>query len=228
MIDGGPRHQQRRRQGRDRARGRRGRRPRQRCPRRRQPRSAGRPAGRPADHHRWQHDPAPLLVGSQLDRRRRQLHQGRWRRLCGRRWRRVDLDPEPGYGWHGQHGPAPDRDVSGDLHGDDRNRRHRGRALRRVARVPGRVLVPLADADGGGPGERSVRERDRADGHQDEARRSRDQGRDDRRAHRHRRRVQPSRRPRWKGSPSCSPSAARATTSPPATPASSPTAPPPS
>ena len=37
-------------------------------------------------------DPAPLLVGSQLDRCRRQPHPPRWRRLR-RRWRRrVDLD----------------------------------------------------------------------------------------------------------------------------------------
>ena len=41
--------------------------------------------------------------------------------------------PSPGFGGCGQHGPEAHRDVPGDLHGDDRDRRHRRRALQRVA-----------------------------------------------------------------------------------------------
>ena len=85
-------------------------------------------ARRAPDHDRRQHDPAPLLVGPQLDRRGGQLHQGRRRRLRRRRRRRVDLDPERRHGRRREHGPEADRDVPGDLHGDDRDRRHRRRS----------------------------------------------------------------------------------------------------
>ena len=109
---------------------------------------------------------------------------------------------------------------------DDRDGRHRGAALQRVARVPGRVLLHLADAHGRRPGERPVRRRDRPDGDEDEAGRSRDEGGVDRRLRGRPRRVQPARPPpsrAWRSWRRC---AARATSSLPATPASCPTAPP--
>ncbi len=111
----------------------------------------------------------------------------------------------------GRSRPRADRPVPGDLHGDDRDRRHRGRALQRLARVPGRVLARVAAAHGPRPGERAVRRRDRPDGDEDEARRQGNQGRDDRRLHRRSRRVQPAHRPRSRASPSSARSAARAT-----------------
>ena len=45
-----------------------------------------------SQYHRWQHHSAPLLVGSQLDRRRSQPHQARRRRRRSCWWRRVDHD----------------------------------------------------------------------------------------------------------------------------------------
>ena len=110
------------------------------------------------------HDPAPLLVGPERHRPGGQLHQGGRRRRGRRRRRRVDLDAEPRLRRPGQHGPGARGAVPGDLHGDDRDRRHRGRALRRQPRVPGRVLAAVAAAHGRRPGERPVRRRDRADG----------------------------------------------------------------
>ena len=49
--------------------------------------------------------------------------------------------PNPGFGGPANMDPKLERDVPGDLHGDDRDRRHRRRALRRQPRVPGRVLA---------------------------------------------------------------------------------------
>ncbi len=132
--------------------------------------------------------------------------------------------PGGGFGGTVNMDPKLTEMYPGDLHGDDRDRRHRRRALQRGARLPGRVLLPVADAHGTRSGERLVRGRDRPDGHQDEARRQGDQGRVDRRLRRHRRRNPTAPRPRSKVSRSCSPCVARATTSPWATPASSPTA----
>ena len=183
-------------------------------------------AGLPVDDGRGD-DPAALLVGPQRHRPGRQLHQGGRRRRRRRRRRRVDLHAQPGLRWPGEHGPGADRDVPGHLHGDDRDRRHRRRALRRQPRVPGRVLAAVPAAHGRRPGARAVRRGDRADGDEDEARRQRDQGGVDRRLRRRPRRVQPPVARRSRAWPSCSRSAARATTSRPATPASCPTAPPP-
>ena len=63
--------------------------------------------------------------------------------------------PNPGFGGSANMDPKLTRDVPGDLHGHDRDRRHRGRALRREPRVPGRVLAPVAAAHGRGPGARA-------------------------------------------------------------------------
>ena len=160
---GGARHQPRGGQVGRRARGRRGRLPRQRRPRRGEPRPARRPARRAAGHHGRLHDPAPLLVGPERGRAGRELHQVRRRRRRRGRWRRVDHDARRRHGRLGQHRPEAPRDVPGDLHGDDRDRRHRGRALQGEPRVPGRVLPRVAAAHGQGPGQRPLRRRDRPD-----------------------------------------------------------------
>ena len=109
-------------------------------------------------------DPAPLLVGPERDRAGRQLHQAGRRRRRRRRRRRGDLDAQPGHGRRPTSTRSCSRTVPGDLHGDDRDRRHRRRALQRQPRVPGRVRAAVPAAHRRGPGARPVRGRDRADG----------------------------------------------------------------
>ena len=111
------------------------------------------------------------------------------------------------------------------LPADDRDRRHRRQALRHQSPKPRRVLADEPAAHGSGPEDRTLRCRDRAHDHGHGRSRTR------------RPRRSPSAPSRssatratgltrtWRGSPSSSLCAATTSSSPPATPASSPTAP---
>ena len=183
-------------------------------------------AGLPG-HHGRRDDPAALLVGPQRHRPGRQLHQGGRRRRGRRRRRRVDLDAQPAASaarptWTRQLEemyPAiymamiETADIVAERYGVSRE-------YQDEYSLQSQQRMAAAQAA------RAVRRRDRADGHEDEAGRQGDQGRDDRRLRRRPRRVQPARHHASRAWPSCSRCAARATTSPPATPASCPTAPP--
>ena len=86
------------------------------------------------------------------------------------------------------------------LHGDDRHRRYRRRALQAQPRISGRVLAGIAAPHGRRPAGQQVQGRNRPDEDQDEGGRQGDQGREHRRLRRRPRRVQPAghdhRRPR--------------------------------
>ena len=142
MTHGGPRHQARGRQVGRRARSRRGRVPRQRRPRRRQPRPPRRACSPACPSRRA----APRSSATA----RRASTRSPWPPTTSRNdgadvvvaggVESISM-PSPGFGGSANIDPKLDRDVPGDLHGDDRDRRHRRRALRRQPRVPGRVLA---------------------------------------------------------------------------------------
>ncbi len=78
------------------------------------------------------------------------------------------------------------------LHGDDRHRRHRRRALQAQPGIPGRVFAGVAAPHGRRPAGQQVQGRNRPDEDQNEGCRQGDQGREHRRLRRRSRRVQPS------------------------------------
>ena len=103
-----------------------------------QHRPPGRAARRPAEDHGRRLGQPLLLLGPADHRDGRQLDPLRRRRLHRRRRRREHLDPGR------RHAEGSDRsgaaeDRARHLHGDDRHRRHRRRALQAQPRIPGRV-----------------------------------------------------------------------------------------
>ena len=110
------------------------------------------------------------------------------------------------------------------LHGDDRHRRHRRRALQAQPRIPGRVFAGIAAPHGGRPAGQQVQGRNRPDEDQDEGGRQGDEGGKHRRLRRRQATSATVPTPRSKALPSSSRSRGRASSSLPAMPASSPTA----
>ena len=147
----------------------------------------------------------------------------RRRRRRRRRWCRGDLDAGRR---HRRHGPEAARGLPGDLHGDDRHRRHRRRALRAsAARAQDEYSLESQQRTAAAQEAGKFDDEIVPDEGHDEGRRQGDEGRVASSTYVvDKRRVQPSRRRRSRGSRSCSRSRARATSSPPATPASCPTA----
>ena len=150
-------------------------------------------------------DPAPLLVGPERDRPGRQLHQAGRRRRRRRRRRRVDLDAEPRLGGPATWTRALEAEYpaifmamidTADIVAERYN-------VSRECQDEYSLQSPAAH--GRRAGRRPVRGRDRADGHDDEARQQGDEGRVVRRLRRRPRRVQPSRARRSKAWPSSQP-----------------------
>ena len=151
--------------------------------------------------------------------------RSRWRRLHRRRRRREHFRSRSRQSERGP-GSRTAETRARHLHGDDRHRRHRRRALQAQPRISGRVLAGIAAPHGRRPAGQQVQGRDRPDEDQDEGGRQGDEGGEHRRLRRRRATsatapTRPSKA--WRSS---SRSRARASTSPPAMPASSPTAPP--
>ena len=203
MSHGGPRHQARRRARRRRQGICRGLLSRQLRARRAEYRPPGRAARRPAEVDRRRLRQPLLLVGPADHRDGRQLDPLGRRRLHRGRRRREHLDPRRRLA----QGVDRSRAAQGrarHLHGDDRHRRHRRRALQAQPRIPGRVLAGIAAPHGRRPAGQQVQGRDRPDEDQDEGGRQGDEGGEHRRLRRRPRRVQPSGHHAWKASPSSS------------------------
>ena len=171
------------------------------------------------------HDDQPLLqLRPAGDRVRRAARRRRRRAGAGRRRARVDQPRAAQREPHVLARRVSRRAQARPVHVDDRDGRRRREALRRQPRAAGRVLADQPAAHGGGAAGRALRRGDRAAADAQGGAEQRD-GRD----HARGRRRWPRTRatgptPRSKGSRSSSPCAARISTSPPATRASSPTA----
>ena len=180
---------------------------------------------RPAGHGGGPDHQPLLLLGPAGDRAGRAQHHPGWRAgggggRLGVHQPRAD---EP------QHQVLPqrvDRRAQGRaLHADDRDRRHRRAALRHLARKPGRVLPHQPAAHRRGAEGGAAQRRDRADDHGHAGGEQGDQG--DLPAHRHAgaRRGQPPRHHARGPRQAEAGARGRTSSSPPAMPASSPTAP---
>ena len=168
-----------------------------------QHRPPGGAARRPAEIDRRRIGEPLLLVGPADHRDGRQLDPLGRRRLHRRRRRREHLDPRR------RHAEGIDRSGTAEnrarhLHGDDRHRRHRRRALQGQPRIPGRIFAGIAAPHGRRPAGQQVQGRDRPDEDQDEGGRQGDQGREHRRLRRRQATSATVPTPRWKASPSSS------------------------
>ena len=102
------------------------------------------------------------------------------RRLHRRRRRREHLDPRRRLA-EGIDRSGTAQDRARHLHGDDRHRRYRRRALQAQPRIPGRIFAGIAAPHGGRAAGQQVQGRNRPDEDQDEGGRQGDQGREHRR-----------------------------------------------